>query len=429
MGSLSPLPDRLKHGSDGQSAFEASGLIWPLFLLVATFNLAFPKGGVMFEGFPITWGYILIGLAGSLGAITVIRKRNLQIAPIIQTGALFVPIAAIVYFKARQFNLPSAGWVPFAAIFGLFPILILVAIGPQLERIRAVDIARAIRPLIRFAVVWGLMNFVLYILIRDIVEVPYLTVNAGDTASILSKNNLRSGGLMKLVSTYNNGNIFGVCMVMLMPLYLYFEHKKIWRALFVVAIFCTLSRTAWFSMAASFIIMALSGQIRLNRTGVWVSLGAALCIFLMILPLLGWTSANLIDERLGGRMVYLQDMTLSIFGSERIYIPEVVYFGLLQSFGLFGLVISLGALGFGVGFGLTRWKQLNGLSRAAVAGVLTYLIAAMMDGAILYPPVFPIFLFLNALIYRRGYLQEASASPHQRPSPHRAAVLYPVSST
>ena len=395
---------------EGLSAFAASGLIWPLFVLVAIFNLALPKGGIMVYRLPVTWGYLLIALVGALAGIAVIRRRNLQIAPIVQTFGLFLPLGVIVYYKAVQYNLPAAGWIPFAVIFGLFPILILIAIGPQLERIRTADMARAIRPMIRFAVAWGLMNFVLFLLTREIIEIPYVTVNIGDVGEILSKNNLRSGGLMKLVSTYNNGNVFGACMVMLMPLYLYFEHRKIWRALFIVAVILTLSRTAWFSMSAAFIMMALAGQIRLNRSGVWISVAAAVCVLLAVMPLMGWSSANLIDDRLGGRLEYLRDLKISFFGAERIVIPEVVYFGLLQSFGLFGFVLSLGALGFGAGFGIAHWQQLSRLRQAAVIGVLSYLAAAAMDGALLYPPVFPIFLFLNALIYRRGFVPVADRS-------------------
>ncbi|WP_230292259.1 hypothetical protein [Croceicoccus sp. Ery5] len=372
----------------------------------------------MVEKFPVTWGYLLIGLSGAMAAIAIIRKRDLQLAPIVQTGALFLPLAAMVYFKAQQYNLPSSRWIPFTVIFGLLPILILVAITPQLERIRTADMARAIRPMIRFAVVWGLMNFVLFIFTRDIIEIPYLTVNIEDAGTILSKNNLRSGWLMKLVSTYNNGNIFGVCMIMMMPVYLYFEDKKIWRALFIVAIICTLSRTSWFAMVAVFILMAFSGQIRLNRTGVWVAVGAAFCVFLVILPLLGWTSANLIDDRLGGRMTYLRELNITLFGAEEIYIPEVVYYGLLQSFGLFGLILALAAMGYGIGFGLMHWGQLNGLRRAAVVGALGYCAAAAMDGAMMYPPVFPIFLFLNALIYRRGYFPAAGVG-QTYPAPPR----------
>lgn len=418
--------DRIGSRPGNDSAFAASGLIWPLFVLVMTFNIALPKGGIRLYDFPITWGYLLIGIVGGLSALNALRSRNLAVAPMVQAFILFLPLAAIVYFKAEHYSLPPTSWVQYVVLFGIFPGLIIVAMSSQLERIRTKDIARALRPMVRFAVVWGLMNFVLFALTREIIEIPFLTVNASEVGMTLSKNNLR-GGLMKLVSTYNNGNIFGVCMVMLMPLYFYIESKNLWRSLFVLAIFCTLSRTAWFSMTATFILMVLSGQIRINRSSVWISAAAAFGVLLVILPSLGWSSANLIDDDLGGRLSYLQGLELSFFGGDRVAIPEVVYFGLLQSFGLLGFVLAIAALCYGIGYGVFHWLELSQVRRAAVVGALSYLAASVMDGAIMFPPVFPIFLFLNALIYRTGYRRpdgtglRRSALPMRPADPHARA--------
>ena len=141
--------------------------------------------------------------------------------------------------------------------------------------------------------------------------------------------------------------------------------------------------------------MVISGQIRVNRMSVWVSLGAAICVFLAILPMLGWTSANLIDDRLGGRLDYLKKLEVTFLGQDSITIPEIVYFGLLQSYGLIGLVIALAALSYGAIYGLAHWGGLSQMRRSAVLGVMTYLFACTMDGAFVFPPVFPLFLFVT----------------------------------
>ena len=145
-----------------------------------------------------------------------------------------------------------------------------------------------------------------------------------------------------------------------------------------------------------------------------------------ILPMLGWTSANLIDDRLGGRLKYLQKLEISFLGQDTINIPEVVYYGLLQSYGLVGLVIALAALSYGAFYGLVNWGHLSQMRRSAVLGVMAYLFACTMDGAFVFPPVFPLFLFVNALIYRRGYrvaqqLVPAAVTPRRprRRSPAR----------
>ncbi|QNE05547.1 hypothetical protein [Croceicoccus marinus] len=56
------------HGLTGSSAFAASGLIWPLFLLGAIFNVALPKGGIIVYGLPVTLGYMLIAWAARWAA-------------------------------------------------------------------------------------------------------------------------------------------------------------------------------------------------------------------------------------------------------------------------------------------------------------------------------------------------------------------------
>ncbi len=424
-----PRPRRrrtqLKPVMTRETALTAGGFVWLGLVALLLFNLALPKGGTRIEGFPITWGYVVIAGVAVFAAIGTLRRRDLSLPPIIQACCLMMPMAIITYYKAQQFGLPSSGWLQYAVLFGFFPIAILVFMAPHLEQLQARHIAGLLRTCIRFAVAWGLFNFLLFLAIGQVIEIPYVTVNGAEVISVLKKNNMR-GSIMKLVSSFNNGNIFGVCMVMLMPLYFHIEKRKGWLAAFVIALLCTLSRTAWFAMTGAFILMVLAGQIRVNRVSVWVSLGAAICVFLAILPMLGWTSANLIDDRLGGRLKYLQKLEISFLGQDTINIPEVVYYGLLQSYGLVGLVIALAALSYGAFYGLVNWGHLSQMRRSAVLGVMAYLFACTMDGAFVFPPVFPLFLFVNALIYRRGYrvaqqLVPAAVTPRRprRRSPAR----------
>jgi len=58
------------------------------------------------------------------------------------------------------------------------------------------------------------------------IEIPYFTINAADVGEVADKYNQR-GNIMKLISTYNNGNIFGVCTLMFFPLFYYNTQKSI----------------------------------------------------------------------------------------------------------------------------------------------------------------------------------------------------------
>lgn len=401
---------RLRPQVRKETALATGGVIWVGFVLIMLFNLALPKGGTRIEGFPITWGYVVIGGITMFAAIGMLRRRDVSLPPVIQACCLLMPMAIFTYYKAQHYNLPSGNWFQYAVLFGFFPIAILVTMSPYLEQLQARHIANVLRLCIRFAIAWGLFNFVLFLAVKQVIEIPYVTVNGAEAISVMKKNNMR-GSVMKLVSSYNNGNIFGVCMVMLMPIYFHIEKRKGWLAAFVIAVLCTLSRTAWFAMTGAFILMVIAGQIRVNRMSVWVSLGAAFCVFLAILPLLGWSSANLIDDRLGGRIDYLRKLQITFFGQDTIIIPEIIYYGLLQSYGLIGLVIAVAGLSYGAFYGLSHWGTLSPLRRAAVLGVIAYLFAGVMDGAFVFPPVFPLFLFVNALIYRRGYRGASTALP------------------
>lgn len=386
-------------GSSGQ--VRGPFAVGAVFALLVLFNLALPKGGIRAGDFPVTWGYVLLAAVAPFAGANLLRRRNLSLQPIIQTG-LFLPIAAGVLIKAEAYGLAPGEWVPFLIIFGVFPVLVLGLLSHYLEDIEAERLARLLRLALRFAVVWGLANFFLHLVTKQFIEIPYITVNGDEVGETLSKNNMRSG-VMKLVSTYNNGNIFGVCMVMLSPVYFLVEKKRAWVAAFVLAVLLSLSRTAWFGLMAAFILMVLGGQIRLARAYVWVGIAGAIASLLLILPLLGWSGANIIDSSLGGRMDYFDNFQITLLGAREIRIPELIYAGILQSFGVLGLVIALAALAAGPLYGVLNWGRLSPLRRAATIGALAYLAEAAIDGALIFPPTFVLFLFVTSLIYRRGF--------------------------
>ncbi len=380
-----------------------------LFQVLVLFNLAFPKGGITAGGLPVTWGYLALIPIGGLAFLCLLRRPLLSIWPFVQALLLFLPMVVLVYAKFEAGGISQASMWIYVALFGALPLATLVVCGPFLEDIPAEDIARALRWALRFAVLWGLANFALYIVRKDFIEIPYLTVNAGDAGDIFAKNN-RRGSLMKLVSTYNNGNIFGVCMVMLWPLYMKVEPQRIFKLLFILAVVLSLSRTAWFGLIAATMLCVMSGHLRALNTSLWVGIFAGAGLVVLLLPVLGWTPDSLFNASLGGRIRTIDNLGLSLWGAPEIRIPELVYVGLYQSFGILGFTIAFLALFLGPLYGLANWQQLSELRRGAVLGALSYLVTAAIDGAFVFPPTLLIFLFLTALIYRRG-LRPTAAEP------------------
>ncbi|WP_221937021.1 hypothetical protein ACLIMP_05705 [Novosphingobium aerophilum] len=376
-----------------------------LAVLLIVFNVAIPKGGIKAGDLPITWGYLMLFLLVPVGLIGALRRPMPLAQPLLQVILFFLPVALLILVKSVVYHLTFSALAVHEVLFFFLPVGVLVILGPYLEEVPADIIATTLLWCVRFAVIWGIVNFVLYPIIKDIIQIPYLTVNAADYGEIYGKNN-RRGILMKLVSTYNNGNIFGACMVMLAPIYFLFEKRRLLLALFIIALVCTLSRTVWFGMVGVTGIMMLTGQIKVRNPRVWIGLVVAGGLLIMLLPLMGWTPEKLVDSNLGGRVKTFTNFEMTVLGGKTLMIPEVIYFGFLNSFGLVGTFFAVCAFAAGPVFGFLHLKSLSPLRRAATAGALGYVVLAAIDGCFVFPPVLAQFFFVTSLIYRRGLRPE-----------------------
>lgn len=381
--------------------------------LLMIFNLALPKGGIKIADLPLTWGYLLLFLMTPLAMIGLLGRRNISYAPLVQAAACFLPITVMIIAKANIYDLPTQVWMIYLSIFGVLAGAILVALVPYLEDVPAELFGKFLLYVMRFVVLWGLMNFTLRILTGQFIEIPYVTVNADDVSDIFHKMNNR-GGIMKLVSTFNNGNIFGVCMVIVAPMYFIFEKNRTFIALFVLAMICTLSRTVWFSMVGMALMMMIGGQIRMSNPLIWLGATAGLLGIIALMPALGWTPDKLVDSNLGGRSVYFDAYEFTVLGADHLTVPELVYYGFAQSFGILGMVFPLAGMLFAPVYAMVNWAGLNPLRRAAAIGTASYLVAALIDGAFVFPPTFVLFLFATGMVYRRG-LHPDAVEPRRRP--------------
>lgn len=385
--------------------------VWMCVILIVL-NVALPKGGIRLGALPLTWGYVAVFLSIIPAGLGMLRRGAPSVAPILHVCVFFLPVSLLIALKAYAYDVPIASVAVYQTLFFLLPVSLLIFVGPYLEDVPADVIGQALTWSIRFVVFWGLLNFVLYPVIKDIIQIPYVTINAADLGDIFSRNN-RRGALMKLISTYNNGNLFGDCMVMLAPVYLLFERSRIWAAFFIAALVCTLSRTVWLGLIAVSGLMVLSGQIEVRRTRVWLGGAVAVALFVAILPFMGWTTDSFVDNAatLGGRDRLFSAFELSFFGRVTVTIPEIIYFGFLNSFGVVGFVFAVGALAAGPVFGALNWTRLSPLRRSAVVGAAAYMLMALADGGFVFPPVFLQFLFLTCLIYRRGLREDSVSAP------------------
>ena len=387
----------------------SSPLTYTLFCLIVLFNVGIPKAGVAFGETPMTFGYLAFLGFAAFGFIFVIKHSRISFAATANFLFGFVPIGTLAVVKLL-YGGSSYGLLLYTLILLIIPAIMLLLYTPVLESLSEKEIAKPLVYCVRFTVAWGIMNFLIFAFTQRLIEIPYVTVHPLDVGEIYQKNN-RRGILMKLVGTYNNGNLFGVCMLMLFPIYFYFEKSRLFLAAACMALLLTLSRTVWFGLAGLSALMVMMRLIRIGKPWIWLTGAALAAIGIALLPLMGWTPDRVVEARMGGRMVLWDQLVLTPIGAGDVKVKEVLYASLLQSFGIVGTLSAVIAFAFPVVYGLARLSELSALRRSALCGIMTYLFVSFSDAAFIYPPTIVIFMFVVTMLYRHGYANESDVPP------------------
>lgn len=373
------------------------GLGWlgSLVMLIVFYALAFPKGGVKVSDVPITFGYMLTAI---LALIAMMRAGTRLAVPSDRLLA-FVPCILLALWSAIVIRANGANSVSYTVSYFVsvlyLPTFGLLAFSSLLLDEHHAQIERAFMWAVRFIVAYGIFLFLFKQLTGQWIEIPYLTINADDAGKLGDKY-INRGGIFKLISTYNNGNIFGVSVVIMAPLYLRMETGKLFKIALYAALFLTLSRTAWIGAILIIVATTLSKGIRV--TGLLyliagVAVAAASVAFLLYF--LGFDVSFLLDSNLGGRA-----SQLDVLNDVRVVpdqptdvLPEIVYLGVLKDFGVPGLLLFVAHL-------LTpslllRMEGVRLLSptkaAACLQGLLIYAVLAGSDAGYNFIPVMMIF--------------------------------------
>ncbi len=386
--------------------------------LLTLFLVLFPKGGVKVGVVPLTWGYMLVGLTLPVLAIVrffafPLRARRGAVAAV----ASLVPFQILFFYSAKQNGVDSFGEAisTFTSLFVL-PIAFLLIYPVFLPQIDGNRFERLFRFSIFSAAAFGIFLFFLYPLTGHLFEVPYLTVNAGDYGTIEKYKHINRGAFLKLISTYNNGNVYGVATLILLPLYDALEPRLWRRNTLKFALILSLSRTVWFGLVSE----QLLSLVRLGADAAFtfprIALGPAVKRAGVILLTAGgvligltFTSRNLaflFDSQLGGRtgtlvaaaqnVTWLPVIPVQLFG-------EVVYATALSSYGIAGLLSVVLIFTLPIVLLLRDQSCLRSpLRMAALKGLLLYIILMFVDGAINFIPVMAFYWFVY-MVFLHGW--------------------------
>lgn len=368
-----------------------------IFLVLATLIL-FPKGGIKIEGVPITFGYLLL-FALALFLLFVKRIYRIKQAHFFVFIALLpLQIIAILTFGIN--GIANIGFsLSFFVSFLFLPSIFLLLLSREIEEFLSwEELLSFNQKALLFLASLGIFIFCYAAITGTLIEIPLITTNLDDLGHTIEKYNSR-GSFVKLISTFENGNIYGLCALMLLPLYL-IKETNFWKILIVkLSIVLTLSRTAWIGLFLTELFMHFFVKKGQKTLSLLLSLLLYTGVIIALLFICNIYSLFEGDSDFGGRIQqYLLIKDMKLFSASPFYgICEVIYMGVLQSFGLTGLIAFLLAICSPLILAF-RKIPFSIEQRAIFSSLLIYLIIAWSDGAILLIPVMAFYWLLSTLL-------------------------------
>ncbi|WP_160566506.1 MULTISPECIES: hypothetical protein [unclassified Apibacter] len=364
-------------------------------ILIIIFLIIFPKGGFKFGDIPITWGYVLLIISIPLCILGKIRFINKNRYYVFILTLPFI-IYSFIILILRMEKIDLAYTLSFCLSILILPFVFLILYDNILDS----DMFNKTFPRIffwgiRIVIIFGLLLFFCKLCYGINIEIPYLTVNIDDNME--DKNNNRSG-ISKLYSTYNNGNLYGICMIILAPLFFKYEKNNIYRCLFFISLFLTLSRTIWIGIIIYFIIYIFKNFIKGKNILIILLIVISLIIgFPYLLRFMNKDISFIMDSNLGGRryqLNFLKDASLFGHGSFK-GIVEIVYLSIIDIFGVIGLLLFILYLASPIIVYKIKKNNSN-----LYWGLILYSILCLSDGAILLIPVMSFYWFISSYMFK-----------------------------
>jgi hypothetical protein len=381
-------------------------------------HVAFPKGGIKYLDIPITWADAVLGILFLVFAYRF--SRPLRVSPQLKT-TMFLMLAGIAFFAFRIFA--QEGFVPRYVIPDHVQEIVPLCVYPLIlfVMIRVIDNEVRLNRVIQIMVV-GVTIVLLYGVLQRIfgenaLLVPGVTANATDARVpefLWLKYNVIDPRLhtLKLTSTYQNGNGLGINLLLLFPIAA--AAVRPWKlrlpliATGLYALEETGSRSVWVGAVALGLIASMFFVKRaIHKFFASVGLAAAVVALVFFMPIMRMRTieAGMGKQiEMGGRVdpaavlirESLRDTNVVAFlvGPDRRIIRSVEAQGggayeilLLALFQVSGV---LGALLWTAPIGYSMWVMFKARSdplvKATLISLISYLVAALGEGAFWYPP-------------------------------------------
>ena len=229
---------------------QKDDFLFKILCITIFFNIWFPKAGIKISGIPLTIGNVFFAITFILWFLKKIRSNNIPLNKMGISILIYILIILIKYIFIGDFINNISFIVPLI-IYPLGYFLSYDLVKNDYEKRKVTKI-----------IVYGFFFITMFAILQFIVgiencTIPGLTVNYTDYKELgkfwyMSKSNGVVVSSSKIVSTFQNGNIFGINVLLIFPfVYYYFKDKKekinliTSLLLFISTIFLSLSRACW----------------------------------------------------------------------------------------------------------------------------------------------------------------------------------------
>ncbi|MCQ2009269.1 hypothetical protein NOM01_04575 [Sporolactobacillus sp. STSJ-5] len=374
-------------------------------LLLCLFLIVFPKGGFKAGAVPLTFGYMLLALFFLISLVGILlRKERVIRSNIIIVIFSTIPFQILILLNFYSNGVSNLGMaISMIASFIFLPWAMIMVFEYYLNKMSYSYLFKMIKWSVFIIAIYGIFLFLYFQATGKYFEIPYLTVNIDDAGTLTDKYNMR-GDISKLISTYNNGNIYGISLLIILPLYSYLENSKVKKIIVNLSIVLTLSRTVWVGLFIYYLLKIVyinKSKIKAVLFGI-VGISGFFFAITKLLDLMQMNSSFILDSSMGGRSEQFQLLkSIGLFS----YVPfdgigEITYVFILEFFGVIGIIFFTLAMCTPI---ILHFMKFNSFSKSEykkslVSGLIIYLLISCSDGAVQYIPVMVFYWFVVGLL-------------------------------
>jgi len=300
---------------------------------------AFPKAGVYVGDVPLTLGYGLLAITGGWQLLRLARHGRPQVrADYLILGILFFLLATVEAVTFAKYGFASLGTLfSILASTLVVPALGVLSVHVLIDALGMERFMRMLRISLAIVFVFGMVSFAIYNTLGVVVGIPCLTTTGEDIHTVADRHNLR-GPVIKMFSTYNNGNILGINMLLWGAVAAAGTKFSLWQYRSICIL--TLSRSVWLGLALMEIISSVVQRSVLRILVAGVLVACLTVVYVAASWFIGRDPLSfLFDRNLGGRVVSFQDSIYGANGNRVGWTNESLYAAAFLAFGPVGTVL------------------------------------------------------------------------------------------